>query len=393
MLLNELSAGWPAVEIDVPRHNLEVRHLWAAFEAGDPDRVPTIFGSTPRILLLDPAYNPEGVSFQEYFENPRIMFTWQVMHADWVRSCLVQDAEMGVPAAGWEIGIDFQNVPEAAWLGNEIIYMDGQVPDTLPSLAAGDKWQIFDQEPPDPFDRIMGRFLEYFEVFTEYAKTFEYKGVGIGRVRVPHGDYTDGPFTSACKLRGLSNFCLDLAIDPEYAHQLLAYITEATIERLHAWRGRFPLDPRDFKLADDLIMLISEKDYVEFVLPCHARLYESLLPDGCERFMHLCGDHARFFPLMHERLSVTIFDTGFPLDFGSVRRQVGPEVLIQGGPSVQTLLSATPRAVEGETRRILASGITEGGRFILREANDLAPGTPLENTRAMYEAARRYGVY
>src|SRR5581483_2935932 len=37
-----------------------------------------------------------------------------------------------------------------------------------------------------------------------------------------------------------------------------------------------------------------------------------------------------------------------------------------------------------ETRRILQSGVLEGGLFILREGNNLAPGTPLENIEAMY---------
>jgi hypothetical protein len=35
----------------------------------------------------------------------------------------------------------------------------------------------------------------------------------------------------------------------------------------------------------------------------------------------------------------------------------------------------------------------EGGRFILREANDLAPGTPLDNLAAMYHTARIHGRY
>ena len=35
----------------------------------------------------------------------------------------------------------------------------------------------------------------------------------------------------------------------------------------------------------------------------------------------------------------------------------------------------------------------QGGRFILKEANDLTPCTQLENMDALYQAARTYGVY
>lgn len=33
----------------------------------------------------------------------------------------------------------------------------------------------------------------------------------------------------------------------------------------------------------------------------------------------------------------------------------------------------------------------EGGQFVLREGNNLAPGTPLENTEALYHAGRQFG--
>jgi hypothetical protein len=35
----------------------------------------------------------------------------------------------------------------------------------------------------------------------------------------------------------------------------------------------------------------------------------------------------------------------------------------------------------------------KGGRFVLREANNLAPCTPVENITAMYEAGKEFGVY
>jgi hypothetical protein len=41
----------------------------------------------------------------------------------------------------------------------------------------------------------------------------------------------------------------------------------------------------------------------------------------------------------------------------------------------------------------LTSGVLEGRRFILREANNLPPGVPPENLAAMYEAALAYGRY
>jgi uroporphyrinogen decarboxylase len=391
--LLESPQDWPKPEFDLARHNAEVEQVWEAFKARRPTRVPTILGSTPRVLLLDPRYNKQGVTFREYFDDPKVMFSWQVWHADWTTSCLLQDMHMGPPPEGWDIEVDFQNVRDAAWFGNEIVYIEGEVPDTEASIGDGDKQAFLERDLPGPWDGIMGRFIEYYDHFQDIAKDFEHKGVGIKRVRLPAGTSFDGPFTTACKVRGSTEFCLDLLLDEDFAHALLDRITEATIRRVKAWRERLLLAPHNFGLADDLIQLLSEDNFIEFVLPYHRRIYEELVPAGEVRYMHLCGDHARFFPILHEQLGVTDFDTGFPLDFGAVRAALGPDVLIKGGPSITLLLGGTPAEIEAEVQRVLASGVTQGGRFILREANDVAPCTPLPNAWAMYAAGRRYGVY
>jgi len=106
----------------------------------------------------------------------------------------------------------------------------------------------------------------------------------------------------------------------------------------------------------------------------------------------LCGDATRHFRTIHDVLNVRSFDTGFPIDFEGVRRGLGPDVEILGGPTVMFLAEASPTGVAEEVRRILSIGIAKGGRFILREANNLPPGIPLENLDAMYDAVRCFGT-
>jgi len=59
---------------------------------------------------------------------------------------------------------------------------------------------------------------------------------------------------------------------------------------------------------------------------------------------------------------------------------------------VNFLMRSTPAEVREEVRRILGTGVLDGGKFVLREGNNLAPGTPLENTEAMYRAGREFGI-
>jgi uroporphyrinogen-III decarboxylase len=59
-------------------------------------------------------------------------------------------------------------------------------------------------------------------------------------------------------------------------------------------------------------------------------------------------------------------------------------------PTAIFLQQAAPEEVRAETERILNSGSCDGGRFVLREGNNLAPGTPLSNLEAMYAMARAW---
>jgi uroporphyrinogen-III decarboxylase len=114
---------------------------------------------------------------------------------------------------------------------------------------------------------------------------------------------------------------------------------------------------------------------------------------GGRRSIHLCGDATRHFPVINKELGVTSFDSGFPVDFGKLRQAIGPAVEIKGGPPVMILREGTPAACARETRRILESGIMSGGRFILREGNNLPPCVPVANLEAVYAACQEYGQY
>jgi uroporphyrinogen-III decarboxylase len=202
---------------------------------------------------------------------------------------------------------------------------------------------------------------------------------------------TDGPVTVACNLCG-TEFLTLLAAEPELADRIMAHIVRAAILRRQAfakyWGDRIGLGAG---MADDSVALIGTAMYRERVLPHHRTYYEACPPGP--RGMHLCGDATRHFPLLHQELGITSFDTGFPVDHGALRRQLGPEVEILGGPPVSLLLQGTPEQVFTACRDILRSGVMTGGRFILREGNNLPPRCPSANLAAMYQASLEFGRY
>jgi hypothetical protein len=379
--------------MDYQAHNAEVEAMAAAFRAGRPYRVPIIFGVNPRMLLLDPARNPQGISFEQYVRDPETMMQVQLRFRRWVRFEVVQDAEMGPPPKGWDLWVDLQNFYEAAWFGCELRYPPGEVPDTIPLLGDDRKRMLFDRGPPDPFGGIMAHNFAVRDYFQQRKdEGFEFEGRPIGQV-APAAAGTDGPFTIACSLRGATEICLDIYRDPDYVHELLDYIVQATIARIQAFRRRAgePLKTPGWGYADDSVALLSVETFREFVLPYHRRLVETF-SEGGENSIHLCGDATRHFATLRDELNVTSFDTGFPVDFGRLRAELGPKVWISGGPHVALLKDGTPDRIEAEVKRILASGIMEGGRAGPRWSSSASGAGPMRR-RSPALCAGRCGAW
>lgn len=381
---------------DFEEHNEEVREVWEAYRAGRPIRVPVIFGINPRFTMWLPEANLRSVDFEKYFHDPQIMLERQIEHSYWVRHHVPQDAEMGLPKDGWHVYVDFQNTYEAAWFGCELRFYPDQVPDTKPMLCEDKKNMLFDRGIPDPFrNGLMHRNWDFYEHFKRRQEEgWTMFGKPIASV-IPCGLGTDGPMTVCCNLRGATDFLLDLVEDTEYALKLLEFVTDATISRIKAYRRYLGMPERSnpFGFADDSIELISTEMYCDLIYPFHKRLVEELAEPGASIGIHLCGDVQRHLVFLRDHLHVRSIDTGFPIDLGRARKELGPDVELLGGPSVPLLYRGSPEQVRCEVIRILRSGVMEGGRFILREGNNLAPGTPLENLWAMYEAAKEFGRY
>ncbi len=241
----------------------------------------------------------------------------------------------------------------------------------------------------------MERNWAFYEHFLRRREEgFEYEGLPLGEI-LPAGLGTDGPLTVACNLRGAGQFLIDLAGDPDFAREFLEYITEATVERIRAYRRRLGLPERapGLAFADDAIQSISLAMYRDLVLPSHRRLIDELSDGTAPNGIHLCGDATHHFGFLRDELDIQSFDTGFPVDFGQLRAGLGPDVEIKGGPSVMFLQGATPEQVRQEVRRILTTGVGDGRRLILREGNNLPPDVDLETLWAFYDAVQQFGVY
>jgi uroporphyrinogen-III decarboxylase len=382
----------------IEAHNAEAHAVWESFNAGQPTRTPVFLGTSTQFFIFNDDLNPrEAITFVQYCTDADTMLDFQLRAAVWRASHIAPycDDPIGMPPDrhAWSVRVDLQNFDEAAHLGAPVLFGAGQVPDTPPILAGDRKNALFDAGMPDPLrGGWYKRAHEILECWQERLhREPEYAGWPV-RIE-PFGWWSGGPLTLAVSLRG-HELLTDLYEDPEYVRTLLDFLTDVTIARVRAHARFFGMSdpPASLWFADDALQMISVRMARQFLLPVYRRL-KAEMTTAEHLKVHLCGDATRHFRWLNEEVGVNDFETGFPVDHGRIRRDLGPDVTIHGGPTVMVLRDGSPEAVAAETQRILDSGVCEGGRFVLREANNLAPRTPSANLAAMYETARAWRAH
>jgi len=80
------------------------------------------------------------------------------------------------------------------------------------------------------------------------------------------------------------------------------------------------------------------------------------------------------------------------VDLAAVKQKIGDTVCLKGNIDlIYVLLKGTPELV-GEKVREAICVAAPGGGFILSTSDSIRDGTPIENVRAYFEAARKYGM-
>jgi len=372
-------------------HNEMVLHLWEDFKLNRHKRIPVIWGMNDRMIVLNKELNIRNYTYERIFNDPETMLQAELEFEYWKRLNVYADWEMGLPRE-WPISVQFQNVYESAWFGAPLYFSDGSVPDIFPFLKSEDDLKDFMKKGmPEPFSGFMARVRSFYEYFLKKKEEgYTYFERPIGSVSAPIG--TDGPFTVATNITG-GYVVKMLYLNRSLAEEFLWFITESIIERMKAWHRLLKISyPYEgFGFADDSIQLLSPRAYREFVLPLHKKIVNTFCSGRPS--IHLCGAVIQHLKTLKEELNISSIDTGFPLDLGRAIEILGEDVVIQGGVRVTTLKQGPLSEIEEEVKTVLSSGVTRGKRFVFRDANNVAPNTPVEHLNFTYELLKKIGLY
>jgi len=197
-----------------------------------------------------------------------------------------------------------RNIP--IWLG--IPYEAGML---------GQKYFITEKEEPtfgkEPvITESFGFNTEFDFEETDYLKTAKrfyqtIKNIVGSEFNVIFPFWIRGPQGMALYLRGYEKFLTDLYLDPEFAHRVLRYATDAA-KAYTAWRAEYLSDPiRKGDLFNDDIPIMSPEMYETFIFP-----YERELCDyfGGIYYWHSCGDTTPHITQILRLPVLDLFDIG-----------------------------------------------------------------------------------
>jgi len=210
------------------------------------------------------------------------------------------------------------------------------------------------------------------------------------------------PFEQAYLSRGVEQWLLDLAADPDFALALMRKITDlmkASVVRLLEEAG----DLIDVLITgDDLgsqhTTLISPRMYRRLIKPFHAEIYSEIKRrTGAKVFYHSDGN---IYSLLGDLIEIGIdllnpvqVNAGDMGDTARLKREFGDQLSFCGAIDTGWVLPhGTPDDVRAEVRRRIKD-LGPGGGYILASVHCIQPDVPLENVIAMLDEAKIAGRY
>jgi len=206
------------------------------------------------------------------------------------------------------------------------------------------------------------------------------------------------PFDFLSFVRGMRGFLIDVHKRPEKILQASDWLVDGEIAaaEIIARRGGAGRVP-----GADVIWIwggrssasfVSPKKFEELVFPYMKRMVNEFVNDGFRVLLHLDGDMTPMFHYMKELPKGKCILELDASDIFKAKRELGDRMCIMGGVSPYTLKMGTPKDVERETKKYIEVCATGGG-FITSSQCEVPFDAPVENVKALVDAAKKYGVY
>ena len=206
------------------------------------------------------------------------------------------------------------------------------------------------------------------------------------------GSVTVFPFEILSWKRSLEEFMVDIFKVPDKIIEASDYMADGLVA-LAKIQGYFTgLKRVFFDCNRASATFISPKQFEKLVLPSLKKMVESLVADGFDILFHLDTDWVPMLPYFRQlppgRYIVELEHT----DIRKAKEILAGHMCIKGNVDSTLLSLGSPDEVEKAARELI-DDLAPGGGFILASGCEVPLDAPLENVKALINAARKYGAY
>ena len=256
-----------------------------------------------------------------------------------------------------------ENFPWWDWKDLPASYKEAETPDFIPA--------VYDFGSLEVFAESIRNLREYTDMYI--------------LAEVWTSDFEKAYFS-----RGLEYFLADMAGEPEFARELLDFITEKNLSVLKEFIKTPGLDGvllgNDWGSQRDLLM--SPKTWRTLLKPGAKKEYDLIHEAGLDVWVHSCGDIRKIMPDLCE-MGADVLNPVQPecMDIYELKERFGAELTFWGGISTQrTLPFGTTDEVREETRRV-TEAMSQNGGYIIAAAQGIQADVPFENICALVDEA------
>ena len=202
-------------------------------------------------------------------------------------------------------------------------------------------------------------------------------------------------FLYAMGMRGMENFMLDMAGEPEMAHAVLKKISDHHLERTRRFltvnAGLVDIVGIGDDVAGQEGMFFSVDMWREYIKPYLQKAVDLCHEFKVEPYFHGCGG---FSVLYKDFIEMGITCTGRLQteakgnNFANIKREFGKDLCLWGAVDGQhKAIEGTPEEVREHVRKLLAENY-DGTGFVAGPTHSFTEDTPVENILAVYETMR-----
>lgn len=231
--------------------------------------------------------------------------------------------------------------------------------------------------------------IEMNKVTTQWRKA-----LGEDGIAAPWG--WSGVYNMVSQYRNIELLMMDVYEMPDLYNALMNKISgEMAIYNAHLAQTEVECVGIQGNIANGAIF--GSDFFSEYVEPYEKPVIDAVHSHGAFTIYHNCG-MARELYTSYKRMGFTVWETVSEHPLGDntleeAKKYFGDSMCLLGNlDQVHFLKTASPREVALKTRELMEIG-KPGGYYIFSTSDFLEKGTPVENIRAMIEAAKEAGHY